>query len=331
MSLDTRTSELATKWASRLQEGELSEEEAAALQHWLLADPAHADAFSEACYVFAAVSELSAELRADILALPEEQFAGQRSASSHSRWRVYALAASVVFTTVLGVLWFAAAREGWLPRTYRTRTAEMRILHLPDGSILHLNARTTVRWAGFMGERRAQLIAGQVLFQVAHDPAHPFYVETDDGLVRVLGTQFDLNRHSDATILTVLEGAVDVQSPTEARSWHRIVYADQRLAYGPNGLIDDVRPVDASKAVRWREFSLDLEKVQLSAVIEELSRYTDQPILLRDDRLKAHQIVGTLQVRDIREALQDLEEIAPVVVRQDGAAIVLDLRAGTTP
>jgi transmembrane sensor len=331
MSLDTLTSELATKWAGRFQKAELTEEEAATLEFWLLADPAHADAFSEACYIFATARELSAEQRAEVPALPQEHAAEQQSASSPSRWRAYALAASAVFATVLGVLWFAAAREGWLPQTYRTSTAEMRILHLPDGSVLHLNARTTIRWSGFLGERRATLIAGQVLFQVAHDAAHPFYVQTDDGLVRVLGTKFDLNRHSDATILTVLEGAVDVQSSSEARSWHRIVYADQRLAYGPNGLIDDVRPVDASRAVRWREFSLDLEKVPLSAVIEELSRYTDQPILLRDDRLKAHQIVGTLQVRDIREALHDLEEISPVVVRQDGTAFVVDLRAGTKP
>lgn len=335
MSENTRTSELATKWATRLKGDELTAVEAAALRRWLLDDPAHADALGEACYISAAVSDLTAEQRADMLALPEEQFEGQQSSAnstnSQSRWRAYALAASVFFATVLGVLWFTAARQGWLPQTYSTGTGETRILPLPDGSVVHLNARTTLRWSGFPSERRTRLTAGQALFKVVHDPAHPFYVQTDDGLIRVLGTQFDVNRRSDATILTVLEGKVEVQSLSEARSWHRIVYAHQRLAYGPNGLIDDVRPVDASKAVRWREFTLDLEKVPLSAVIEELSRYTDQPILLRDDRLRAHQILGTLQVRDIREALHDLEEISPIVVRQDGAAFVLDLRTETTP
>lgn len=333
MSLDTRPSDLATKWANRLREGELTDAETAALQRWLLADPAHADALGEACYIIAAVGALSAEQRAEILALPKEH-SSAAPMRPQPRWRGYALAASVLFATVLGVLWFAAAREGWLPQTYRTQTGETRIVQLPDGSVVHLNAKTTIRWSGFTRERRAEIVAGQALFQVVHDRAHPFYVQTDGGLVRVLGTKFDLNRRSDAIILTVIEGAVDVLDIGGKHTdgaWHRVVHANQRLAYGPAGLIDDVRPVDASKAVRWREFSLELEKEPLSAVIEELSRYTDQPILLGDDRLKTHRIVGTLQVRDIGEALHDLEDISPVVVRHDGAAYVLDLRASSPP
>jgi transmembrane sensor len=335
MSLDTRPSELATKWASLLRQRELTDEETAALQYWLLADPAHADALSDACYIIAAVGALSAEKRAEILALPEEQPSAQppsmASTRHQPRWRAYALAASVFFATMLGVLWNTAAHEGWLPRTYQTGTSETQIVHLPDGSVVHLNARTTIRWPGFSRERRTELVAGQALFQVAHDRAHPFYVRADGVLVRVLGTKFDLNRRSDATILTVLEGAVAVSNSRAHApgSWHRVVHANQRFAYGPSGLIDDVRPVDASKAVRWLDFALELEKEPLSAVIEELSRYTDQPILLSDDRLKTHRIVGTLQVRDIREALHDLESISPVVVRQDGAALVLEPRAGS--
>ncbi len=336
MSLDNHTSELTAKWARRLQGPELSETERAAFESWLLAEPARGDALAEACYLITAVSELSAEKRAEILALPEgetEQAEEARSAApattnARPRWRVYALAASVVFATVLGFLGLAAVREGWLPKTYQTQTAETRIVTLPDGSFVHLNAETTVRWSGFTRERRAELVAGQALFEVVHDPAHPFLVRADSGLVRVLGTKFDLNRRTDSVVLTVLEGAVEVRR-AESRAdngWHRIVYANQRLAYGPVELIDDVRPVDASRAVRWREFSLDLDKEPLSAVIEELSRYTDQRILVGDGQLNKQRVSGALQVRDIREALRDLEIIAPVVVREGGGAFVVDLR-----
>lgn len=327
MSLHTHPSELAAKWASLLQARTLTEAETADLQRWLLADPAHADALSEACYIMNTVDALSAEQRAEILAPPDEQ-SEAAPARPQPRWRGYALAASVFFATVLGLLWFTAAREGWLPQTYRTGTGELRNVLLPDGSVAQLSAKTTVRWTGLSRERRMELVAGQALFQVVHDPAHPFYVRADNGLVRVLGTKFDLNRRRDATILTVLEGTVDVQHTGEHadKRWHRVVYTNQRLTYGATGLIDDVRQVDASKAVRWREFALEIDKEPLSAVIEEISRYTDQSILLGDDRLKSQRIIGTLRVRDISEALRDMENLAPVVVRQDGAAFVLDLR-----
>jgi transmembrane sensor len=339
---ETRRTELATKWALRLEGPELTEGERAALQHWLLDDSANADALGEACYIISAVGVLSAEKRAEILALPEEL--SEDTSTDHApqvapaaryqpQWRAYALAASMIFATVLGTVWFAVANPGWLPRTYRTATAEVRVVQLPDGSMAHLNAKTTARWVGFSRERRMELVAGQALFEVAHGPAHPFYVRAGSGLVRVLGTKFDLNRRNESTVLTVLEGAVEVRNSEERVDgrWHRIVYANQRLTFGPAELIDDVRQVDASRAVQWREFTLDLDREPLSAVIEELTRYTDQAILLSDDRLTAHRISGTLQVRDIREAVRDLEMIAPVAVRQSGTALVLDLRTSNPP
>jgi transmembrane sensor len=343
MSVDNRMNQLAAKWARRLQGPELSETEREAFEKWFLADIAHADALAEACYIITAVGELSAEKRAEMLALPEgaaeEAEAVKPSASAATkgrpRWRApYSLAASAAFAAILGVLGFVAVREGWLPRTYQTETAEVRVVTLPDGSAVHLNAETIVRWSGFSRGRRAELVAGQALFEVVHDATHPFVVRADSGLVRVLGTKFDLNRRSDSTVLTVLEGAVEVSNGdgTAAHGrWHRIVYANQRLAYVSAGPISDVRQVDASRAVRWREFSLDLDQEPLSAVIEELSRYTNQQIVVRDRQLSSHRVSGGLQVRDIREALRDLEIVAPVVVSQDGGAFVVDLRASDPP
>lgn len=345
MSVDNRMKQIAAKWALRLQGQELSETERAAFEDWLLADIAHADALADACCTIMAVGGLSAEQRAEMLALPEgeaeeaeevEEAVPSVSAAANARprWRAYSLAASAVFATVLGALGFVAVREGWLPRTYRTETAEVREVTLPDGSAVHLNAETIVRWSGFTRERRAELVTGQALFEVVHDAAHPFVVRADSGLVRVLGTRFDLNRRTDSTVLTVLEGSVEVVNGSDTAAngrWNRIVFANQRLAYSSAGPISDVRQVDASKAVRWREFSIDLDQEPLSAVIEELSRYTDQQIVVRDGQLSAHRVTGGLQVRDIREALRDLEIIAPVVVRQDGGAFVVDQRASDPP
>lgn len=352
MSLNISPTEVAAKWASLLEERDLTEAERAALHRWLLADPSHADALGEACYICSAVSALSVQQRAEILALPagveeaadhetgeeatEVEVPSSSSASAtRPQWRVYSLAASVFFATVLGILLFTADSAGWLPKTYRTGTAEIQIVELPDGSIVHLNAKTTVHWSGFTRERRSELIAGQALFEIAHDPARPFTVRVNGGLVRVLGTRFDLNRLSDTdtTILTVLDGVVDVQNDGEPASgrWHRIVRADQRLTYDRAGPIDDVRPVDATRTIRWRNHALEFEKEPLAAVVEQLSRYTDQRIVLSDDQLKPLEVVGMLQVGDIRAALRNLQEISPVVVRENGTAFVLEPRPSTEP
>lgn len=338
MTLETRSihlSELAVQWALRLQGPELSDAERAALQRWLLADARHADELGEASYIVDAVSAMSDEQRAEILALPEDERAAESTAAvpaKHKpRWLGYALAASMLFAAV-GALWLTAIHQGWLSQSYETATAETKKVQLPDGSEVHLNARTTIRWSGrwpgLRRERHAELVAGQALFNVAHDAERPFYVQAGGGRIRVIGTTFDVNRRSNSTVLTVLEGVVEVRDAgelTEGR-WHRVVHANQRLAYASAGPIDDVQQVNASRAVQWREFWLDLDQEPLAAVVEELSRYTDLQIVLNEGQFKTRRITGKLHVRDIRDALRDLELLAPVAVRQDGGAFVVELR-----
>lgn len=338
MTLETRSihlSELAVKWAMRLQRSDLTEAERAALQRWLLADARHADELGEASYIVNTFSAMSDEQRAEILALPEDELAEEHVAAVPAKpkphWLGYALAASVLFATV-GALWLTAISQGWLSRTYETATAETKEVRLPDGSEVHLNARTTIRWRGrwpgLRRERHAELVAGQALFHVVHDAEHPFYVQAGGGHVTVLGTKFDLNRRSDATILTVIEGAVEVRGARDRAEggWHRVLHANQRLAYVSAGPIDDIRQVDASRVVQWREFWLDLDQEPLASVVEELSRYTDLQIVLNEGQVKTRRISGKLHVRDIRDALRDLELLAPVAIRQDGGAFVVELR-----
>jgi transmembrane sensor len=55
-------------------------------------------------------------------------------------------------------------------------------------------------------------LEGQAHFQVAKDKSRPFIVKSGDATVRAVGTQFDVDRKSTGTTVTVLEGRVVVYS-----------------------------------------------------------------------------------------------------------------------
>jgi hypothetical protein len=93
---------------------------------------------------------------------------------------------------------------------YATGIGEQRTVTLSDGSTVELNSQSRLRVAFHPHERDVELLEGQALFHVAHDRTRPFLVQSEGAKVRAVGTQFDVYRKSDGTVITVVEGRVAV-------------------------------------------------------------------------------------------------------------------------
>lgn len=128
--------------------------------------------------------------------------------SPHARRPVFAAACAAFVLVVLAAFYWQAHRY----RLYVTDIGERRSITLADGSTVDLNARSKLRIEFSKTERRAELVEGQALFQVAKDRRRPFLVRSGDALVRAVGTQFDVYRKDSGTTVTVLEGRVAVYS-----------------------------------------------------------------------------------------------------------------------
>jgi transmembrane sensor len=95
---------------------------------------------------------------------------------------------------------------------YTTALGEQRSIQFQDGSTVELNSRSKIRVKYSKQERDVELIEGQALFHVAHDTGRPFIVAVGATRVRAVGTQFDVYKKSNGTVVTVLEGRVAVYS-----------------------------------------------------------------------------------------------------------------------
>src|SRR6202042_1786963 len=119
------------------------------------------------------------------------------------------IAASIAVLTIL-----AAALElhEFSSPIYATSLGEQRSIQFEDGSTVELNSRSKVRVKYSKQERDVELIEGQALFHVAHDVSRPFIVAVGPTRVRAVGTQFDVYKRSNGTVVTVVEGRVAVYS-----------------------------------------------------------------------------------------------------------------------
>ncbi|KOS05606.1 iron dicitrate transport regulator FecR [Flavobacterium akiainvivens] len=102
--------------------------------------------------------------------------------------------------------------EGLVYNTLKIPYGKHFQLQLSDGTVVHLNAGTTLRYpVKFLaGQERTVYLDGEAFFDVSKDKKHPFIVNADELNVRVLGTHFNVSNYPEdaRTDVVLVEGSV---------------------------------------------------------------------------------------------------------------------------
>src|SRR6266853_1427642 len=239
LKLNAQILEEAADWLVEFSAGDVDAGARQTFDTWLRTSPEHVRAYLELIPIWEegalppphpdagpdALIALARNADNIVTLTPKAGEVSQPATSSAARLprRRTAIAASAVLACVAGgiLAWLVLAHNP----PYTSQVGEQRSIALPDGSLIELNARSSVRVRFTSNERAVQLLEGQALFRVAKDPARPFIVESDGTRVRAVGTQFDVYRKKTSTTVTVLEGRVTVAhaaaESTSARTPHR--------------------------------------------------------------------------------------------------------------
>jgi len=266
------------------------------------------------------------------------------SAASRLRpWKLAALAASVLLAAVGGWAWLHG-RSDW--QEFETATGEQRALELEDGSIVHLNTHSRVAIRLGAETRDVRLLRGEALFWVHHDSSRPFRVYTDDAVVQAVGTQFDVYRRDDGTVVAVLEGRVkvttEVPAPAQALTSgqstggaravpskalvSRSLVARQEAQVSHAGLVSIREVSDVRDTVAWRERRLIFRERTLQQIVNEFNRYRTNPIRLEGSAAMERVYTGVFDADDADSLVQVLARDPSLVVERSGDDIVVRLR-----
>lgn len=128
------------------------------------------------------------------------------------------VAALFMLAFALGVLYYTLPEKEkvqeikWL--TFSTKPGVKSSLTLSDGTVVKLNARSSIRYMqNFVGDTREVFLEGEAFFEVAHDPLKPFIVHTKDISTKALGTTFNIHAGTDEKItVSLVSGKVEVRS-----------------------------------------------------------------------------------------------------------------------
>ena len=236
--------------------------------------------------------------------------------------RRFVIAASIAVLTILGaalgVLEFSSP-------IYATALGEQRSIQFEDGSTVELNSRSKIRVKYSKQERDVELLEGQALFHVAHDAARPFIVAAGPTRVRAVGTQFDVYKKSNGTVVTVVEGRVAVYSAPqgllrETSGSAPTLAAGEQVTVTADAAQKTANP-NIAGATAWRERRIVFDSATLSDVAEEFNRYNQRKLVIEDPELYGFHISGIFSSSDPDSLIKFLRQRSGVKVTERGTEI----------
>lgn len=263
-----------------------------------------------------------AERRANIVSASRHEPAGAARAWAWlQNSRVIALAASIVLVASVTVLSTFTAPQKSPPRedpiTWAQQTNSAgahQLISLNDGTKITLNAGSTLSYpVAFGSQQRLVRLTGEAFFDVAHDKARPFVVETTTVAIRVLGTRFNVRAFEDGTSaqVTVVEGRVNV-TPTHSQTNHvnaPIALAPgQRYSFEPDTGAESVHAVAVAEPPGWIQDKIIWDREPLPAAMRELGRLFNLTVELADPELSSLSVTGRFQTESVQDILELLRK-----------------------
>jgi ferric-dicitrate binding protein FerR (iron transport regulator) len=179
-------------------------------------------------------------------------------------------------------------------------------IELPDGSFVQLNSGSEIQFAkNFSGSARYVKLSGEAYFEVTHDD-RPFYVNTGNAQIKVLGTKFGIWARNEETRVTVREGRVSLRAVEALPETAVELTANQMSLCQNRNAPEQPRAVDADHLLGWREGKIVFEQTPLAEVIAELQRAYNVEITLSNPALGQNTITGSFQNKPIESVLASI-------------------------
>ena len=201
----------------------------------------------------------------------KSKFSEKRISKERKVFRMYRIAASLAILIAFTAILFST-----FPKNieYSTGFGEREKINLPDGSVVELNANSTLVWNKDWeknGVRKVRL-KGEAFFEVRHlDQDQKFIVSTSDVDVNVLGTSFNVSKRGEKTEVYLSEGSVKLglKGKTEKEL---MMVPGQKISYSKEkGSTLENRYQKLEIAASWKNDVLYFDDKTVEEILKEVS------------------------------------------------------------
>ncbi|HEX2628506.1 MAG TPA: FecR family protein [Chitinophagaceae bacterium] len=274
---------------------------------------------------------------------------------SMKKW--YWAAAAIVFFAIAGFVWInnnkGEIKEEAIAQSNEvsTRRGSKSTVHLPDGTIVVLNAGSKLTYNKDFGkELREVTLSGEGFFDVKRMSQKPFVIHTESINIKVLGTVFNVKAYPEdkRTETSLIHGSIEVTMKNRPND--KIILApSEKLVVENNTVVDKtvtttkgteipevsintlmsvnkLRYNEADSSVAetgWVDNKLVFRDESFEDLVRKMERWYDVDIEISDARLREKRLNGTFEKETIDQALEALKILSPFRYEQTGNKIII--------
>lgn len=148
-------------------------------------------------------------------------------------------------------------------------------VQLNDGSVVKLSPESNITYKQIDNDQFID-IEGKAFFDIAKQKEGKFIINTDKGVVQVIGTQFVVQNRDKSIIVQVKEGIV---SYTYTRQIYKLYQGDE-LTHDQNGI--SVNKINELNVASWASEKLEFINQPAAAVFKDLQSHFNQKFVFKN-------------------------------------------------
>lgn len=207
-----------------------------------------------------------------------------------------------------------------------TPRGNKKLITLPDGSTVVLNADSKLTYSSDFKENRTIKLEGEGFFEVVRDENHPFTVITENIATTALGTSFNIKAYKENPDIqvTLATGKVRVQNSIDQSQF--VIQPGEAVYFSEDENTFEKNKVDLSHSLSWKEGILQFEKTPFNLVVEDLERWYGVEIkVIGDKKLPEYKCSGTFKPHEyLSNVLKVLSYSVDFEYKINGNEVILE-------
>jgi ferric-dicitrate binding protein FerR (iron transport regulator) len=201
-------------------------------------------------------------------------------------------------------------------------------LFLPDGSEVLLNAGSRLSYSpGFYSGERFVNLTGEGYFKVKHNPDIPFFVNTSEVKVKVLGTEFNVMAYDDFDRVeaTLVNGSVSLMKADAHNSEEVILKPGQKAILKNNRL--EIVDANLDLETYWTQNKFYFERIAFAELMKRLEKWYDVRIEFNEKDFENLTYTGKFRNEEtIWQVLDAIQLTSPIKYTAEHRKVFITLK-----
>ena len=167
-------------------------------------------------------------------------------------------------------------------------------LQLPDGTSVFLNAGSKLVYSQGFGIRDRYIkLNGEGYFEVTKNPDMPFEISSNNLIIQVLGTKFNLKNYDTdlEAKVNLLEGKIGLKTPLSPQPF-AYLNPHEKMTLDKTNKKVNISTYQTERAITWTHDEFFFDEDLLPDIVKELERNYKVKITLANEDLKTYRFYG---------------------------------------